>query len=72
MHLTFIRYFQRNTCLFRFVLLAQDYSSQDASLIGSGVHGLAGDFAARKKNEITMTAMDLVDCLTEAFGEIVK
>jgi hydroxyethylthiazole kinase-like uncharacterized protein yjeF len=53
-------------------LLAQEYSTEDACKIGVWIHGLAGDFAARKKNETTMTAMDLVDCITEAFEEIVK
>jgi hydroxyethylthiazole kinase-like uncharacterized protein yjeF len=48
-------------------LLAQGYSSEDACKIGVWVHGLAGNFAARKKNEITMTAMDLIDCFTDIF-----
>jgi NAD(P)H-hydrate epimerase len=51
-------------------LLAQGYSTKDACQIGVWIHGLAGDFAARKKNEITMTAMDLIDCLTDAFEGI--
>jgi NAD(P)H-hydrate epimerase len=53
-------------------LLAQGYSPLDASLIGVWVHGLAGDFAKQKKNEITMTAMDLIDGFTEAFNESIK
>jgi NAD(P)H-hydrate epimerase len=48
-------------------LLAQGYSTEDTCQIGVWIHGLAGDFAARKKNEITMTAMDLIECFTEAF-----
>jgi NAD(P)H-hydrate epimerase len=51
-------------------LLAQGYSTKDACQIGVWIHGLAGDFAAQKKNEITMTALDLIDCLTEAFEGI--
>jgi len=51
-------------------LLAQGYSTKDACHIGVWIHGLAGDFAAQKKNEITMTAIDLIECLTDAFGEI--
>jgi len=53
-------------------LIAQGYSPQDACLIGVWVHGLAGDFAKQKKNEITMTAMDLIDGFTEAFNEAIK
>ena len=53
-------------------LLAQGYSAEDACKIGVWIHGLAGDFAARKKNEITMTAMDLIDSLTDAFGDIIN
>ncbi len=49
-------------------LLAQGYSTEEACKIGVWIHGLAGDFAARNKNEITMTAMDLIECLTEAFN----
>jgi NAD(P)H-hydrate epimerase len=48
-------------------LLAQGYSTEDACKIGVWIHGLAGDFAAQKKNEITMTAMDLIDCFTDIF-----
>lgn len=51
-------------------LIAQGYTTEDACQIGVWIHGLAGDFAARKKNEITMTAMDLADGLTDAFNEI--
>ena len=50
-------------------LLAQGYSTKDACHIGVWIHGLAGDFAARKKNEITMTAMDLIESLTDAFDK---
>lgn len=53
-------------------LLAQGYSTEDACHIGVWIHGLAGDFAARKKNEITMTAMDLIECLIDAFDDIVS
>jgi NAD(P)H-hydrate epimerase len=51
-------------------LIAQGYSAEDTCKIGVWIHGLAGDFAARKKNEITMTALDLIDGFTEAFEEI--
>ncbi len=52
-------------------LLAQGYSTEDTCKIGVWIHGLAGDFAARKKNEITMTAMDLIDGFTDAFNEAI-
>jgi len=51
-------------------LIAQGYSAEDTCKIGVWIHGLAGDFAKRKKNEITMTALDLIDGFTEAFEEI--
>jgi hydroxyethylthiazole kinase-like uncharacterized protein yjeF len=51
-------------------LIAQGYSAEDTCKIGVWIHGLAGDFAKRKKNEITMTALDLIDGYTEAFKEI--
>ncbi len=53
-------------------LLAQGNSPLDASLIGVWVHGLAGDFAKQKKNEITMTAIDLIDGFTEAFSSSIS
>jgi NAD(P)H-hydrate epimerase len=50
-------------------LLAQGYSTKDACHIGVWIHGLAGDFATQKKNQITMTAMDLIESLTDAFDK---
>ena len=45
-------------------LLAQGYSSFDASLIGTYVHGLAGDLAKENKGEIGMTLkILLITCL---------
>ncbi|MBM3187005.1 MAG: hypothetical protein FJZ67_11955 [Bacteroidetes bacterium] len=46
------------------------YSADEACQMSVWIHFLAVDFAARKKNEITMNAMDLIDCLTDAFKEI--
>lgn len=48
-------------------LLAQGYTSKDAALLGVYVHGLAGDFAAEQKGEISLIASDIVDNLGDAF-----
>lgn len=49
-------------------LLAQGYSSLDSALIGCWVHGLAGDRAAARFGQISMSASDIVDYLPDAFG----
>ncbi|MGB4843730.1 MAG: NAD(P)H-hydrate dehydratase [Ferruginibacter sp.] len=51
-------------------LLAQHYSSSDAALLGTYLHGLAGDIAAEKFTEEAMIAGDIVNCLGEAFKQI--
>lgn len=48
-------------------LIAQKYSPQDACLLGSYLHGLAGDYAAEKIGEEAMTAGDIVNYLPNAF-----
>ena len=48
-------------------LLAQGYSSADASLLGVYLHGLAGDFAAKKLCEESIIASDIIEALPEAF-----
>jgi hydroxyethylthiazole kinase-like uncharacterized protein yjeF len=53
-------------------LLAQGYSEHEACKLGVWIHGLAGDFAARKKNEFTLTAIDLIDCLPQAFDRSIN
>lgn len=52
-------------------LLAQAYSPLDAAQLGVFIHGLAGDKAKAKFTEYSMTAMDLVHCLPDAFTEII-
>lgn len=52
-------------------LLAQGYSTIDASLLGVYVHGLAGDLAAREIGETSLIAGDLVDYLPAAFKKLV-
>lgn len=49
-------------------LLAQGYSAFDSALIGCWVHGSAGDRAAARFGQISMSASDITDYLPEAFG----
>jgi len=51
-------------------LLAQKYSTEEAAILGVYIHGLAGDFAAKKKSSWSMTASDLIENLGEAFQTI--
>jgi len=53
-------------------LLAQDYSPQDAALIGVFVHGMAGDLAVEQLGQISMIAGDLTDSLGKAFLKLKK
>jgi ADP-dependent NAD(P)H-hydrate dehydratase / NAD(P)H-hydrate epimerase len=48
-------------------LLAQGYSSEQASTLGVYLHGLAGDMAAQKYSQEAMTASSIINCLSEAF-----
>ena len=51
-------------------LLAQGYSSHDATRLGVYIHGLAGDAAAKIKTEIGMLPKDLIKYLPIAFRQI--
>ncbi len=51
-------------------LLAQSYSTTDASIIGVYLHGLAGDLAAREKGQKSLIAGDIVDFLPTAFKKV--
>ena len=51
-------------------LLSQQYSPLEAALIGTYVHGLAGDFAKNKKSEIGLIASDIIEHLGSAFLEL--
>lgn len=53
-------------------LLAQGYSPEEACLIGTYVHGMAGDIAAKSVGTIGMTAGDIVRSLPEAWNMIEK
>jgi NAD(P)H-hydrate epimerase len=51
-------------------LLAQNYSAQDATLIGVYLHGLAGDLAATEIGEYSLIAGDLISHLGKAFLQL--
>lgn len=49
-------------------LLAQGLSSEDASILGVFVHGMAGDLAAMRLGAIGMIANDIIDSLPKALN----
>ena len=51
-------------------LLAQDYSSLQASLLATYLHGLAGDLAATDLTQESLIATDLIDYLPKAFKSL--
>lgn len=50
-------------------LIGQKTEPFEAAILGVYLHGLAGDFAAEELGRWSMTAMDLVEYLPEAFSE---
>lgn len=48
-------------------LLAQRYNEFDACLLGTYLHGLAGDIAAQELGEHAITATDIIQYLPQAF-----
>ncbi len=48
-------------------LLAQGYSPATVCLMGTYLHGLAGDIAAQNFGQESMLAGDIVDCISEAY-----
>jgi len=52
-------------------LLAQGYSSLEASVIGVYVHGLAGDITKEEKGEIAMIPTDVIENIPNAFKRII-
>ncbi len=48
-------------------LIGQDMETLEAAILGTYLHGLAGDFAAEELGRLSMTAMDLIEYLPEAF-----
>ena len=50
--------------------LAQDYTPEEACILGVYLHGIAGDHAARKLTMEAMVARDITRNLSEAFESI--
>ena len=50
-------------------LVGQKMEPFEAAILGVFIHGLAGDFAAEELGRWSMTALDIIDYLPEAFGE---
>ena len=51
-------------------LLAQGYEPLKAARLGVFLHGRAGDLAARRMGEISLTASDVIESLPQAFLEL--
>ena len=52
--------------------LGQGSSPLDASVLGTYLHGLAGDIAASQKGMHSMIATDIIDYLPNAFAALKK
>lgn len=50
-------------------LIGQGMEVLEASILGVYLHGLAGDFASQEMGRCSMTALDLIEYLPEAFSE---
>ena len=50
-------------------LLGQDMRTFQAAVLGVYVHGLAGDIAASKLGQVSLTASDIIEALPEAFKQ---
>lgn len=50
-------------------LIGQHMPPFEAAILGVYLHGLAGDFAAEELGRLSLTALDLIDYLPEAFAE---
>jgi len=51
-------------------MLAQGYSSKESAIMGVYLHGLAGDYAAKKAGIESMIAGDIVENLGRAFKDV--
>lgn len=53
-------------------LVAQNYTLEEACILGVYIHGLAGDIAKTTVGEISMVASDLIDFLPMAFQKLMQ
>ena len=53
-------------------LLAQRLLPFAAAVLGTYVHGLAGDLASKQKGELSLIATDVLDCLPQAFKRVMR
>lgn len=53
-------------------LKAQNYTSLHASILAVFLHGLAGDFAAENKGQVSLIAGDIVESIPEAFLSLIN
>ncbi len=53
-------------------LLGQGLTPLNASVSGVYIHGLAGDFASANKGQYCLLALDIIDCLSDAFNSILN
>ena len=53
-------------------LLARGYKQADACIVGTYLHGLAGDIAADEVGQESLVASDLIRCLPKAFKTIAE
>jgi len=51
-------------------LLAQEYSSEEASILAVYLHGLAGDIAAKESSKEALIAGDIIDSIGKAFKQL--
>src|SRR6186997_286840 len=51
-------------------LLAQEYSSENASILAVYLHGLAGDISAKEISQEAMIAGDIIDSIGNAFKQL--
>ena len=48
-------------------LMGQGLDDFDAAVLGTYLHGLAGDLAAQRMGQVSLIATDIIDSLPEAF-----
>ncbi|MDH7598050.1 MAG: NAD(P)H-hydrate dehydratase [Sedimentisphaerales bacterium] len=51
-------------------LMGQGLTDLDAAILGTYLHGLAGDIAAAHLGQVSLTATDLIDALPKAFASL--